>query len=67
MDASGTAWVGLTCAACHTGEVHAGEHKIRIDGGQSLLDFAAFEDAVAAALDATLAQPGKFARFAQGS
>jgi len=31
-------WLGLTCAACHTSELHAGAKTIRIDGGSSLAD-----------------------------
>ena len=57
-------WIGLTCAACHTGEVHFRGTKIRIDGGQSLLDFTAFDDAVIAAMIATAADSAKFERFA---
>lgn len=64
-DKQGNQWVGLTCAACHTGEVHYQGVKIRIDGGQSLLNFTAFEAGVIDALSATHANEEKFSRFAQ--
>lgn len=56
-------YVGLTCAACHTGQVMINGQRIRIDGGQALIDFTGFEVALAAALEATLADTEKFARF----
>lgn len=56
--------VGLTCAACHTGEVEVGETKIRIDGGQSMADLEQLQDGLLAALEATLAEAPRFARFA---
>lgn len=64
-DDGAQAWLGLTCAACHTGQVHYRGAKIRIDGGQSLLDFDRFEAAVVDALSATLANPDKLERFAR--
>ena len=56
-------YVGLTCAACHTGQVMINGQRIRIDGGQALIDFTAFETALVAALQATLEDTEKFARF----
>lgn len=56
-------YVGLTCAACHTGQVMINGQRIRIDGGQALIDFTGFEVALAAALEATLLDTEKFARF----
>ncbi|HEY8942403.1 MAG TPA: di-heme-cytochrome C peroxidase [Cellvibrio sp.] len=56
-------YIGLTCAACHTGQVSIQGKRIRIDGGQSLIDFTEFEHAVLAALKATVADPEKFSRF----
>lgn len=58
-------YVGLTCAACHTGQVSINGKRIRIDGGQALIDFTRFEQAALAALKATLADAEKFARFSQ--
>ena len=56
--------VGLTCAACHTGQLKYRGTTVRIDGGQSLIDLEAFQDGILAALNATLANDDKFERFA---
>lgn len=56
-------WVGLTCAACHTGELELNGQRLRIDGGQSLINYSKFEDELLAAMKATLAQPDKWQRF----
>jgi cytochrome c5 len=56
-------YVGLTCAACHTGQVSVAGKRIRIDGGQALIDFTGFEQQLLAGLKATLADSEKFARF----
>lgn len=64
-DAQGTDWSGLGCAACHTGEVRYQGHRIRLDGGQGVLDFDAFEGALIDSLNATLSDDAKFARLAQ--
>ncbi len=58
-------YIGLTCAACHTGQVGIQGKRIRIDGGQALIDFTQFEHSVLAALKATLGEPEKFLRFAK--
>ena len=63
-DRNGTAWTGLGCAACHTGEVRYKGTRIRIDGGQGDLDFNTFEGELLASLQATLADQAKFARWA---
>src|SRR6185312_4057346 len=52
------------CAACHTGEVRYRGKRIRLDGGQGMLDFNAFEGALVASLQATSADAQKFTRFA---
>lgn len=64
-DGKGSAWIGLTCAACHTGEVSIRGQKIRIDGGQSLIDFTRYEETIVASLKKTVADADKFSRFAQ--
>lgn len=56
-------WVGLTCAACHSGQVTINDQPIRIDGGQSLINYAQFENDLLAALKATVSQPEKWQRF----
>lgn len=63
-DSKGRAWVGLGCGACHTGEVHYQGTRLRIAGGQGLIDFTAFERALLDALSATAADTAKFGRFA---
>lgn len=63
-DANGDRWTGLGCAACHTGEVRYKGHRIRLDGGQGVLDFDAFEGALVDSLHVTATDDGKFARFA---
>ena len=60
----GTAWTGLGCAACHTGEVRYKGKRVRLDGGQGMLDFNGFEAAIVQALSATANDPDRFERFA---
>jgi mono/diheme cytochrome c family protein len=64
----------ITCAACHTGEIHAQKdgkvHAIRIDGGQAMHEFTdmqrgAFGPTLVASMLATWANPWKFDRFAR--
>jgi len=58
-------WVGMTCAACHTGQIETEDGiSIRIDGGPGLGDFQSFIEALDASTRATLKDPAKFARFA---
>jgi hypothetical protein len=58
-------YVGLTCAACHTGQVSINGKHIRIDGGQALIDYTEFEQQVLGALKATLADEEKYTRFSE--
>ena len=53
-DHEGEPWVGLTCAACHTGLVSMKGQKILIDGGAGLLNFSGFEHILQDALAQTL-------------
>jgi hypothetical protein len=55
--------VGLTCAACHTGQLEYKDRKVRIDGGQSMGDIEQLQDGILASLSATLADARKFKRF----
>lgn len=55
--------IGLTCAACHTGQLQYHGKKIRIDGGQSLGDLEQLQNAILASLSATLEDNKKFKRF----
>jgi len=63
-DNNAEAWVGPTCAACHTGSfTHQGEMTY-IDGGAANLDFQSFIEALDLALNATVDDDAKFLRFA---
>jgi len=59
----GSAWMGLTCAACHTGQVNYRGVRIRIDGGQTLGDFNRFVNELIGALQGTRDDATKFQRF----
>ena len=63
-DDQGRAWLGFTCAACHTGQIESKGKKIRIEGGPALADLAPFRDEMIEAFKATLADEAKFGRFA---
>lgn len=58
-------WLGFTCAACHTSEIHYKGTAYRIDGGPSLGDIGGLLDSLTRALEATRDQPAKFDRFAK--
>ncbi len=57
-------WVGFTCAACHTSELHHAATAYRIDGGPGGGDLQAFLAALSAALRTTLDDQPRFDRFA---
>lgn len=59
------AWVGMNCAACHTGEVQFGAQRLRIDGGPGMGDFQTFIEELDGALAATLDERPRFERFAR--
>ncbi len=56
-------WVGLTCAACHTGRITYRGHSLPIDGGPAQNDIEAFRIGLAQALGANLGEPQKAQRF----
>ncbi len=56
--------LGLTCAACHTGELFFGDKAIRIDAGPSLIDQEKFTEALGLAVTWTYYDPLRFRRFA---
>ena len=56
--------MGLTCAACHTGQVEYRGAKLRIDGGPAVADIDAFQTQLATALALTARYPERFDRFA---
>jgi hypothetical protein len=67
---SGESVLGLSCAACHTGQIEYRGTAIRIDGGQALHEVAAtalgdFIPTMLLSLQATYASPFKFDRFAK--
>jgi len=70
-DAAGKAWLGLTCAACHTGQIEYTHPEtkqkvgIRLDGAPTLADFNLMSTEMVAALQATLSDSAKFDRFAK--
>lgn len=57
-------WVGLTCSACHTAKIRFGTTSLLIDGGPTLADFQSFLEKINESLEATQAEPDRFARFA---
>ncbi|MGL6075649.1 MAG: di-heme-cytochrome C peroxidase [Fimbriiglobus sp.] len=61
----GRNWLGLTCAACHTNEIHHNQVAYRIDGAPSHQDIGGFLLELTAAMKATLNTPAKFDRFAE--
>jgi len=58
-------WIGISCAACHTGQlVHKGR-AVRIDGGQSMWNFAQWSGDMVSNLFLTAMLPDRFDRFAR--
>jgi len=55
--------VGLTCAACHTGQIVYQGTAIRMDGAPTMADAAGYLHAIHDALAATASDPEKRARF----
>lgn len=64
-DGKGNEYVGLTCAACHTGQIHYQGTAWIVDGGPTMADAQTFMRTLEAALRATLNDAAKFNRFAQ--
>lgn len=46
--------ISMSCTVCHTGEVHYGEHRMRIDGAPNLVDAEAWITHVDRSLAATM-------------
>lgn len=63
-DRQGKAYVGFTCAACHSNQLNYKGTGIRIDGAPTLADNFRFSDELVAALQATVGDDAKFDRFA---
>lgn len=64
LDSNKQAWMGMTCAACHTGQIAYNGTQIRIDGGQTIADVDAFDLSLVAAMKKTSEDEEKFGRFA---
>jgi mono/diheme cytochrome c family protein len=56
--------IGLTCAACHTGQIEVGRRAILIEGGPAMADVGAFQERLGVALFMTQESSPRFARFA---
>lgn len=56
--------IGLTCAACHTGQMTYRGTNIRIDGAPATTDLGKFRTVLGLALFYTNYVPGRFGRFA---
>jgi len=57
------AWIGMNCAACHTGRVEYRGRTLQIDGAPGNGDLHGLLAGLDAALQATLADAGKLDRF----
>ncbi len=55
--------VGLTCAACHTGELYYGKYAVRVDGAPAMVDVTAFQKALGLSVVFTKYVPFRYARF----
>lgn len=58
------AWLGFTCAACHTSELEFAGKRFRVDGGAALADVGAMLLNLTASVQETVEQDDKFQRFA---
>lgn len=56
--------LGITCAACHTGELFFKDKAIRLDAGPSMIDLQKFTEAMGLAITWTYYDPLRFRRFA---
>ena len=63
--APGVTTVGLTCSACHSGQLHYQGTSFRIDGTQSNANVNAFLAEYQASVILTALEPARFQRFAQ--
>jgi hypothetical protein len=56
--------IGLTCAACHTGQIHYKGIDVRFDGGPAMTDLKKLELSTGLSIAYTLYVPFRFQRFA---
>jgi hypothetical protein len=59
----GVEFAGVTCAACHTGNIRYGGRSILVEGAPSMLNFDLFLSEMVDALLETQGNQAKFARF----
>ena len=57
--------VGVTCAACHTGQINYQGTAIRIEGGSAMVNLREFQTALSTALFLTDRDPFRFSRFSK--
>lgn len=55
--------LGLTCAACHTGELHYEDTAVRIEGGPAVINVGEFQKALGIALGMTAKFPFSLWRY----
>ncbi|PHS09171.1 MAG: hypothetical protein COA88_05060 [Kordia sp.] len=60
----GVNYVGINCAACHTGQVKYGETTMIIDGAPAMADYQSFFQDLEKAMEKTVTDKSKFERFA---
>jgi len=60
----GRTWLGMSCAACHSTEIHLGATAYRIDGAPTHGDVQGLITSLVCALQQTMNDPAKFGRFA---
>ncbi|HEV2843310.1 MAG TPA: di-heme-cytochrome C peroxidase, partial [Thermoanaerobaculia bacterium] len=58
-------WIGMSCAACHTGQLLYKGRAVRVDGGQSMWNFSQWSSDMVANLVLTVTLPDRFDRFAK--
>lgn len=63
-ESTGERFFGVTCAACHTGQITYQGKRVIVDGAPARGDFDRLISEIVEAMQATLADPGKLARFA---
>jgi hypothetical protein len=63
IDQSAGPVVGLTCAACHTGEIHYQKYAVVVEGAPAMIEVAAFQKALGLALGFNTTFPFKYGRY----
>ena len=65
VDSQSGQWIGVNCAACHTGQIVVGNTAIRIDGAPGMGDYIGLMRSVKASIDQTLQNKRRFKKFAR--